>query len=159
MSDVLQYRIRIMWHILQCRSHISSMIHSNNMKCNLCSMCIVHLVTWLISVISYVVHICMYIPLYVLERYAIYDSYVEFSSQICLWHIYNNRVWNKCCSWLSFSSCKHQCYMYMPLQNEGSVTFYCNVVAMSGQFQVHMPMTLHVVCEVCVQFSWSYRWC
>ena len=67
------------------------------------------LVTWLMSVNSYVAHICTNVSIY---GHQICGIYVQFIRPIHFWCTYANNMWRSCCSWWCFGKCLHQCQLY-----------------------------------------------
>ena len=89
------------------------------------------LVTWYVHWYSYKTLICTNIPICASQMYGIY---VKFGRHIYFLDIYGNKIWSRCCSVLCFVTCKHHYWIYLPLQNEGSVTYICSVAAIFVQW-------------------------
>ena len=90
--------------VLHCHHWCQHHWHQHQHHCNLC---LVPLVTWLMSVMSYV-YVCMYIyrhtfPINVHTVRCVCGIYVAFQGYICCSHKYSNSMLNKCWILLFFT--------------------------------------------------------
>ena len=115
--SVFKFRMRQCDLYLQCNSHICWMIYACNMKCSLGSLCTLFLVIWLMLMTSYVAHACL---IYLWNM-----AYVQYGWHI-LSDIYCSDVWRICYIWFNIGTYMHQCWIYMPIWNEGSVNLQCS---------------------------------
>ena len=74
-----------------------------------------------------------------------------------MFNVYGSSKCRICCSWLHFSTDMHQCWVYVSIQNEDSLNYICNVVAIIVQWC--MVITWNLNYELCVPCFWSHGWC